>query len=92
MLLGYTMAVIAGFLLTAVRNWTGFPTPTGPLLAVSVLLWLAVRFALASTAVVPTWLAAAIDVSFCLLPEYSCSLYGDREIAATSYSPLSSWR
>jgi len=64
MLLGYTMAVIAGFLLTAVRNWTGLPTPTGPLLAVSVVLWLAARFALASTAVVPAWLAAAIDVSF----------------------------
>ena len=26
MLFGYTFAVIAGFLLTAVRNWTGLPT------------------------------------------------------------------
>ncbi len=64
MLMGYTMAVIAGFLLTAVRNWTGLPTPTGPLLAVSVVLWLAARFALASTAVVPAWLAATLDVAF----------------------------
>ena len=64
MLMGYTMAVVAGFLLTAVRNWTGLPTPTGPLLAVSVLLWLAARFALASTAVVPAWLAATLDVAF----------------------------
>lgn len=64
MLMGYTMAVIAGFLLTAVRNWTGLPTPTGPLLAVSVLLWLAARFTLASTAVVPAWLAATLDVAF----------------------------
>jgi len=27
MLFGYTVAVIAGFLLTAVRNWTGIDTP-----------------------------------------------------------------
>jgi uncharacterized protein involved in response to NO len=43
MLYGYTVAVIAGFLLTAVRNWTGKPTPTGrPLLALA-LLWVAGR-------------------------------------------------
>ena len=29
MLFGYAFAVIAGFLLTAVRAWTGRPTPTG---------------------------------------------------------------
>lgn len=64
MLFGYTMAVVAGFLLTAVRNWTGLPTPTGPLLAGLALLWLTARVALISTAVVPAWLAAAIDVAF----------------------------
>jgi uncharacterized protein involved in response to NO len=64
MLFGYTMAVVAGFLLTAVRNWTGRPTPTGPSLAGLALLWLAARFALVFTAVVPAWLVAVIDVSF----------------------------
>jgi uncharacterized protein involved in response to NO len=40
MLFGFTMAVIAGFLLTAVRAWTGQPTPTGvPLMALAAL-WL----------------------------------------------------
>jgi uncharacterized protein involved in response to NO len=29
MLFGYTLAVITGFLFTAVRNWTQRPTPTG---------------------------------------------------------------
>ena len=29
MLFGYVGAVIAGFLLTAARNWTGIDTPTG---------------------------------------------------------------
>ena len=35
MLFGYALAVIAGFLFTAGRNWTGQPTPTGNLLAAS---------------------------------------------------------
>lgn len=43
MLFGYTIAVIAGFLFTAVRNWTGRPTPSGGLLAAYVLLWIAGR-------------------------------------------------
>ncbi len=43
MLFGYTVAVIAGFLLTAVRAWTDQPTPTGPALAALVLLWVAGR-------------------------------------------------
>ena len=36
MLFGYTLAVVAGFLLTAVRNWTGGETPSGG--ALSILL------------------------------------------------------
>jgi uncharacterized protein involved in response to NO len=43
MLFGYAMAVVAGFLLTAVRNWTGHPTPTGETLAALAALWLAGR-------------------------------------------------
>jgi uncharacterized protein involved in response to NO len=43
MLFGYTVAVITGFLFTAVRNWTGRPTPTGALLAGFALLWVAGR-------------------------------------------------
>ena len=39
MLFGYAVAVIAGFLLTAVRNWTGLRTPDGPALAGLALLW-----------------------------------------------------
>ena len=38
MLFGYTVAVITGFLLTAVRAWTGQPTATGvPLMALAAL-------------------------------------------------------
>jgi len=56
MLFGYTMAVIAGFLFTAVRNWTQQPTPTGWLLAGFALLWLAGRVLVLT----PFGLAAAI--------------------------------
>jgi uncharacterized protein involved in response to NO len=43
MILGYTFAVIAGFLLTAVRAWTGRPTPSGGALAAIAALWLLAR-------------------------------------------------
>ena len=43
MIFGYGMAVAAGFLLTAVRNWTHLPTPSGYPLAGLAGLWLAAR-------------------------------------------------
>lgn len=61
MLFGTLAAVIAGFLLTAVRVWTGRSTPTGAPLAALVLLWLLGRVAAWSG---PAWLAAASAVAF----------------------------
>jgi len=43
MLFGYAFAVIAGFLFTAVRNWTQKPTPSGAVLALIAGLWLCGR-------------------------------------------------
>ena len=43
MLFGYAFAVMAGFLLTAVRNWTGLPTPSGAGLAALAGVWLLAR-------------------------------------------------
>jgi uncharacterized protein involved in response to NO len=43
MIYGYAAAVIAGFLLTAVRNWTGLPTLQGVPLLLLLLLWAAGR-------------------------------------------------
>lgn len=63
MLFGYTMAVIAGFLLTAVRNWTGLPTPTGKALGLLALLWLAPRL-LSAMPWVPAAALAALDLAF----------------------------
>jgi uncharacterized protein involved in response to NO len=43
MLFGYTTAVMAGFLLTAVRNWTNQPTVSGVPLMGLVALWICGR-------------------------------------------------
>jgi uncharacterized protein involved in response to NO len=45
MIFGYGMGVIAGFLLTAVRNWTQLNTAKGFQLAGMATLWLAARLA-----------------------------------------------
>jgi len=62
MLFGYLGAVIAGFILTAVPNWTGRLPLSGAPLAGLVLLWLTGRLAVSF---VPDPLAAAIlDIAF----------------------------
>jgi len=71
MLFGFATAVIAGFLLTAVRNWTGLPTPTGAALALLAALWLAARV-LIILGSAP--LAAIIDVAF--LPALAIAIAG----------------
>ena len=64
MLFGYLTAIVAGFLLTAIPNWTGrLPVLGLPLLAL-VLLWLAGRLAVFFSASIGWQIAAAIDVSF----------------------------
>jgi uncharacterized protein involved in response to NO len=64
MLFGYVFAVIAGFLLTAVRNWTAQPTPAGGPLAAIVALWLAARlaapFSLAASSMLDAFFAVAL--------------------------------
>lgn len=64
MIFGYTSAVVAGFLLTAVRNWTDRPTPTGGYLAAMVALWLGGRVLPLFPEIFPGWLIALVDLSF----------------------------
>ena len=45
MLFGFAAGVVVGFLLTAVKAWTGLETARGPLLGALILLWLAARIA-----------------------------------------------
>lgn len=73
MLLGYSVAVIAGFLLTAVKNWTGKPTLTGDKLAGLALLWLYGRILPFYAGLLPNALIAAIDFAFLPVLAYQIS-------------------
>ncbi len=64
MLFGYTAAVIAGFLFTAVRNWTDRPTPTGVILAGFAGLWLVGRLLPFFDGYVPKIFIVVADMSF----------------------------
>jgi len=64
MLIGYSGAVIAGFLLTAVRNWTGIATTTPDQLAGLSFLWLYGRVLPFYAGLLPDALIAAVDVAF----------------------------
>lgn len=64
MLFGFVMAAIAGFLLTAIPNWTGRPPVAGVTLLALALLWLLGRFACLASALMPGWLPPVIDVGF----------------------------
>ncbi len=76
LLFGYGLAVIAGFLLTAVRNWTGMATATGAELGALLLLWALGR--VAPLLPLPGVLVAVLDLSFPVA------------LAASLYQPL--WR
>ena len=70
MIFGYTVAIIAGFLLTAVANWTAGAPARQIHLAGLVLVWLAGRVAMLSAW--PPVIAAVIDLAF--LPALAASL------------------
>lgn len=78
MLFGYLPAVMTGFLLTAIPNWTGrLPVQGLPLLGL-VLLWLAGRVAVFFSGETGWMIAAAIDGAFLL----AVVLVAAREIIA----------
>ena len=64
MLLGYSIAVISGFLLTAVKNWTGVQTVQGAKLAGLCLLWVYGRIVPFYSELLPDTLIALVDFSF----------------------------
>ncbi|MGB5644895.1 MAG: NnrS family protein [Gammaproteobacteria bacterium] len=77
MLFGYAMAVIAGFLLTAIRNWTGQQTIRGQGLLLMFTLWLLARMLSLSAAAIPLAVMAVFDLLFMLML-----------VAATAYPVL----
>jgi uncharacterized protein involved in response to NO len=64
MLFGFVMAAVAGFLLTAIPNWTGRLAVRGRPLALLASLWLLGRIACLISADLPAWLAIVADLSF----------------------------
>lgn len=64
MLLGYSTAVIAGFLLTAVRNWTNTDTTNPDQLASLCFLWIYGRVLPFYSELVPDVLIAVVDFAF----------------------------
>jgi uncharacterized protein involved in response to NO len=64
MVFGFAPAVLAGFLLTAVPNWTATRPLSGAPVAALAGLWLAGRLALWTSAALPPVAVALVDVAF----------------------------
>ena len=78
MLFGFVLAAIAGFMLTAIPNWTGRLPVRGSPLAWLATLWLLGRIACLVSALIPFWVAAVADLSFPVILTAAVA----REIAA----------
>lgn len=79
MLFGFIPAIIAGFLLTAMPNWTGRPVLRGGILLALVAMWLAGRLACLFSALIGWKIAMAIDLGFLAMLAAAAS----REIVAS---------
>lgn len=64
MVFGFAGAAIAGFLLTAVPNWTNSHHVSGRPLMVLFALWLAGRLAFTLAGILPAFVVAVLDLSF----------------------------
>jgi uncharacterized protein involved in response to NO len=64
MVFGFGLAAVAGFLLTAIPNWTGRLPVRGAALGALAALWLAGRVALLVSAAIGPLAAALLDLSF----------------------------
>ncbi len=64
LLYGYLAAAVAGFLLTAIPNWTGRLPVVGRPLGWLVALWGLGRVAVLVSGLVGAWVGAALDVAF----------------------------
>ena len=73
MLFGFLGAVIAGFILTAIPNWTGRLPIAGGQLAALASLWIAARLAVMFSASTGPALAAVLDIGFLLILALLCA-------------------
>lgn len=72
MLFGFSMAIVVGFVLTAVQNWTGINGTKHYTLLVLFGLWLAPRILLWTP--VPLWLTSSIEAVFLLFVAYEVGI------------------
>ncbi len=72
MMFGYVMAVVAGFLLTAIKNWTGEEVLRGKTLALLFLLWLVARLLPLTGLMIPVEILAVVDVAFLFFLGLAC--------------------
>uniref|UniRef100_UPI003BA967DE NnrS family protein n=1 Tax=Stappia sp. TaxID=1870903 RepID=UPI003BA967DE len=82
---GGVAAIIAGFALTAVSNWTGRPPVAGRLLLALVLLWGAGRMAVSTSAIIGPLTAAIIDMTF---PVMLVTVFAREVIVSRNYRNL----
>ncbi|MCL5049767.1 MAG: NnrS family protein [Firmicutes bacterium] len=64
MIFGFVAAIIVGFLLTAVQNWTGMRATHGRTLFILTAVWLAGRLLMLFGGDLPLWLVAVVDLAF----------------------------
>ncbi|MGB1198155.1 MAG: NnrS family protein [Thalassotalea sp.] len=64
MLFGFYIAIVTGFLLTAVQNWTGMKGVNGKLLLFLTIVWLLGRIAMFAPNALGQPLSSIIDLSF----------------------------
>ena len=61
------MAIVTGFLLTAVRAWTGVTGVCGRNLMLFVSLWIAARVLISLNLAISPWIVAIVDVGYLLI-------------------------
>lgn len=83
MLFGFAMAIVVGFVLTAVQNWTGINGTKHHRLAILVMLWLFPRLLLWTPA--PLWLVSSIEAVFMLFVAFEV---GSRVVKAKGWRNL----
>ena len=64
MLFGFAVAAVAGFMLTAIPNWTGRMPLQGVPLIMLFCTWLLGRVAVAASALIGSFVSAAVDLAF----------------------------
>lgn len=75
MLFGFGMAVVVGFLLTAVQNWTGLPSLKSVRLWLLTVIWLLARVAIAFSEHLEPTIVILLDLAFLPLVAVAMSSY-----------------